>query len=83
VADAVADIGIVGENEVMERDRKAEIVDRLGFAKCRLSLAIPQSDPYPGLTYFNGKRIATSYPNILTKFLKKNHLAWPMPSLIL
>jgi ATP phosphoribosyltransferase len=74
VADAVADIGIVGENEVMERDRKAEIVDRLGFAKCRLSLAIPQSDIYPGLSYFNDKRIATSYPTILKKFLKKNHL---------
>ena len=48
VADAVADIGIVGENEVMERDRKVEIVERLGFAKCRLSLAIPQSDDLPG-----------------------------------
>jgi ATP phosphoribosyltransferase len=74
VADAVADIGIVGENEVMERDRKVEIVDRLGFARCRLSLAIPQSDAYPGLSYFNDKRIATSYPAILKKFLKKNHL---------
>jgi ATP phosphoribosyltransferase len=74
VADAVADIGIVGENEVMERDRKVEIVDRLGFAKCRLSLAIPQTDAYDGLVYFNNKRIATSYPGILTKFLEKNHL---------
>jgi len=74
VADAVADIGIVGENEVMERERNVEIVERLGFAKCRLSLAIPQSDSYDGLSYFNGKRIATSYPVILTKFLKENHL---------
>jgi ATP phosphoribosyltransferase len=74
VADAVADIGIVGENEVLERDRKVEIVNRLGFAKCRLSLAIPQSDTYTGLTYFNNKRIATSYSTILKKFLKKNHL---------
>jgi ATP phosphoribosyltransferase len=74
VADAVADIGIVGENEVMERDRKVEIVERLGFAKCRLSLAIPQSDSYEGITYFNNKRIATSYPTILKKYLKKNHL---------
>lgn len=74
VADSVADIGIVGENEVMERDRKVEIVERLGFAKCRLSLAIPQSDVYTDLTYFNNKRIATSYPTILKKFLKKNHL---------
>jgi len=74
VADAVADIGIVGENEVMERDKNVEMVDRLGFAKCRLSLAIPQSDVYPGLTFFNDKRIATSYPTILKKFLRKNHL---------
>lgn len=74
VADAVADIGIVGENEVMERDRKVETVDRLGFAKCRLSLAIPQTDVYDGLAYFNNKRIATSYPGILNKFLEKNHL---------
>lgn len=74
VADAVADIGIVGENEVMERERNVEIVDRLGFAKCRLSLAIPQSDTYEGLNYFNNKRIATSYPVILGKFLKSNNI---------
>ncbi len=74
VADAVADIGLVGENEVMERDRNVELVERLGFAKCRLSLAIPQSDTYPGVAYFNNKRIATSYPVILKKFLDKNHL---------
>lgn len=74
VADAVADIGIVGENEVMERDRNVEIVERLGFAKCRLSLAIPQSDTYEGLSYFNNKRIATSYPVILGNFLKQNNL---------
>jgi ATP phosphoribosyltransferase len=74
VADGVADIGIVGENEVMEKNRKVEIVERLGFAKCRLSLAIPQSDEYHALTYFNNKRIATSYPHILTKWLEKNNL---------
>ncbi len=74
VADAVADIGIVGENEVIERDRNVDIVERLGFAKCRLSLAIPQSDVYEDLSYFNNKRIATSYPVILKKFLKKNKL---------
>lgn len=74
VADAVADIGIVGENEVMERDKNVEIVERLGFAKCRLSLAIPQSDSYDGIAYFNNKRIATSYPVILSKFLKNNNL---------
>ena len=74
VADGVADIGIVGENEVMEKNRKVEIVERLGFARCRLSLAIPQSDDYNGLTYFNNKRIATSYPHILSKWLENNNL---------
>jgi ATP phosphoribosyltransferase len=74
VADAVADIGIVGENEVMEKNRKVEIVERLGFARCRLSLAIPQSQEYTGPAYFNGRRIATSYPHILSKFLERNKL---------
>jgi ATP phosphoribosyltransferase len=74
VADAVADIGIVGENEVMEKNRNVEIVERLGFARCRLSLAIPQSHEYPGPAYFNGRRIATSYPHILSKYLETNHL---------
>jgi ATP phosphoribosyltransferase len=74
VADAVADIGIVGENEVMEKNRNVEVVERLGFAKCRLSLAIPQSDDYQGLEYFNSRRIATSYPHILSKFLIKNEV---------
>ncbi len=74
VADGVADIGIVGENEVMEKNRKVEIVERLGFARCRLSLAIPQSDEYNALTYFNDKRIATSYPHILSNWLEKNNL---------
>jgi ATP phosphoribosyltransferase len=74
VADAVADIGIVGENEVMEKSRNVEIVERLGFAKCRMSLAISQSHDYQGLSYFNQKKIATSYPNILSAFLKKNNL---------
>jgi ATP phosphoribosyltransferase len=74
VADSVADIGIVGENEVMEKGKDVQIVKRLGFAKCRLSLAIPQDDEYKDLNWFNGKRIATSYPNILKKFLKENNL---------
>lgn len=74
VADSVADIGIVGENEVMEKNRNVEIVERLGFARCRLSLAIPQSDDYPGPVYFNGKRIATSYPHILSRYLAENNL---------
>ena len=74
VADAVADIGLVGENEVMEKDKKVDVVERLGFARCRLSLAIPQSETYTGKAYFNGRKIATSYPVILRKFLDRNHL---------
>ncbi len=74
VADGVADIGIVGENEVLEKKQDVLIARRLGFSKCRLSLAIPKSDEYPGLSYFNGKKIATSYPVILRDFLKKNNI---------
>jgi len=69
VADGVADIGIVGENEVLEKNKNVTLVKRLGFAKCRLSLAVPQDADYKGLDWFNNKRIATSYPHILQKFL--------------
>lgn len=72
VAQGVADIGIVGYNEVCEREENVQVVDRLGFGTCRISLAIPKGEEYSGLGYFNGKRIATSYPNILGKFLKEN-----------
>ena len=72
VASGVADVGIVGENEFLEREENAQIISRLGFSKCRLSLAIPKEYKYTGLEWFNGRRIATSYPNILDKFLKKN-----------
>ncbi len=72
VASGVADIGIVGENEFVERGENAQIIDRLGFSKCRLSLAIPKEINYTGLQWFNGKKIATSYPNILRQFMKKN-----------
>lgn len=71
VADGVADVGIVGENEFVERGEKADIVKRLGFSKCRISLAIPKAVDYPGVEWFNGKKIATSYPVILRKFLKE------------
>lgn len=74
VADGVADIGIVGENEMAEKDENVVVAKRLGFSKCRLSLAIPKSVDYTGLEYFNGKKIATSYPVILKKFLKENNL---------
>ena len=69
VADGTADVGITGENECAERKKKADVVQRLGFSKCRLSLAIPKSEEYHGLEWFNGKRIATSYPVILQDFL--------------
>lgn len=74
VASGVADIGIVGENEFVERGEDAEIIDRLGFSKCRLSLAIPKAENYEGPEWFNGKKIATSYPGILSKYLKDNNL---------
>ncbi|MCF0203046.1 MAG: ATP phosphoribosyltransferase [Bacteroidaceae bacterium] len=69
VASGVADVGIVGENEFCEKAENAEIVKRLGFSKCRLSLAIPKTTNYKGLEWFNGKKIATSYPGILNIFL--------------
>ena len=72
VATGVADLGIVGENEFMEKEEDAEIIKRLGFSKCRLSLAMPKDIEYPGLSWFDGKKIATSYPVILRNFLKKN-----------
>ena len=72
VASGVADIGIVGENEFVEHQENAQIISRLGFSKCRLSLAIPKSIDYNGLQWFNGKKIATSYPNILRKFMNDN-----------
>ena len=74
VASGVADIGIVGENEFVERCEDAVIVRRLNFSKCRISLAIPESVEYEGLEWFNGKKIATSYPNILRKFAKEKNL---------
>jgi ATP phosphoribosyltransferase len=72
VADGAADVGIVGENEFVEKQQPAEIIKRLGFSQCRLSLALPKENDYPGLVWFAGKKIATSYPSILSAFLKKN-----------
>jgi len=74
VANGVADVGIVGENEYVEKGSEAELVKRLGFSRCRLSLAIPKDEVYSGLSWFNGKTIATSYPVILHKFLKDNNI---------
>lgn len=70
----VADIGILGENEVWEKDRKVETIRKVGFGNCRLSLAIPKDEKYTGISYFNHKKIATSYPKILQKFCKENNL---------
>lgn len=72
VANHTADIGIVGLNEVMEKNKEVEIVKELGFSRCHLSLAIPQHIEYDGLKWFQGKRIATSYPEILSRYLKDN-----------
>ena len=72
VEQQVADIGILGLNEVEEKQKDVTIVAPLGFSGCRLSLAIPKGENYTGLSYFNNKKIATSYPNVLSNFLKKN-----------
>jgi ATP phosphoribosyltransferase len=75
VADGVADVGIVGENEYAEKKKNAVLTKRLGFSKCRLSLAIPKEVVYTGVEWFNGKVIATSYPEILSDFLKEKGVA--------
>ena len=74
VASGIADVGVVGENEFVERKEHDDIINRLDFSKCRLSLAIPKAVDYQGLSWFNGKRIATSYPGILKDFLDKNNV---------
>jgi ATP phosphoribosyltransferase len=74
VADGVADLGIVGQNEVVEKNKSVTTMKPLGFSKCRLSLAVPKGQAYSGVDYFNGKNIATSYPKILGDFLKSRHI---------
>lgn len=74
VATGVADIGIVGENEYVEKDEDATIVKRLGFSKCRLSLAIPKDEEYESIQWFENKKIATSYPHILKKYLTAENI---------
>ena len=74
VEQGVADIGILGENEVWEKDKEVTIIKQLGFAGCRMSLAIPKDESYTDLNYFEGKRIATSYPKILNAFFAKNKI---------
>ena len=74
VADGSADIGIVGLNEVLESEADVEIVRKMDFGDCRISLAIPKSQEYTGPQFFNGKKIATSYPRILSKWLDENNV---------
>jgi ATP phosphoribosyltransferase len=74
VEQQVADIGILGENMVFEKNKDVTVIEQLGFAQCRLSLAIPKEEKYEGLGYFMNKKIATSYPHILTNFLNKNKI---------
>lgn len=71
VARGVADIGIVGENEIAEKGHKVNIVHKLGFGRCRISLALPKEEEYNDVSYFEGKRVATSYPNILQAYFKE------------
>lgn len=74
IEDRVADFGIVGENVLAEKNKSVQLIKRLDFAKCRLSIAIPKSKTYYGLNWLEGKNIATSYPNITRKFLTDNKI---------
>lgn len=71
VEDAVADIGFVGENVVYEKKKNVEVVEKLGFGKCRLSIAVKRGDIYEGVDFLQGKRIATSYPVLVKDFLEQ------------
>ncbi len=75
VSMGAADLGIVGYNEVMERGYDVDILKKLGFGGCRISLAVPKGEIYNGLSFFNGKRIATSYPNVLKSFFDDNGIS--------
>ena len=75
VEQGVADIGILGENEVWEKDKEVVVIQQLGFAQCKLSLAIPKDEQYEGLFYFENKKIATSYPKILQRYFKEKNIA--------
>lgn len=71
VATGTADVGVVGYNEVLEKQRNVKVLKRLGFSRCRLSLAVPNKENYTGLEWFNGKKVATSYPVILRQFFEE------------
>ncbi|MBE7173069.1 MAG: ATP phosphoribosyltransferase [Williamsia sp.] len=72
VEDAVADIGVVGENVVFETEKQVDVVEKLGFGRCRLSIAINRTETYTGVSSIHGKRIATSYPVLVKQFLQRN-----------
>lgn len=74
VEDGVADIGIVGENVLFEKNKQTEVVEELGFGRCRLSIAVPRSQPYEGIATLKGKRIATSYPFLVNSYLKQHNV---------
>jgi len=75
VEDAVADIGIVGENVVYEKNKKVDLVERLGFGKCRLSVAVGRSETYEDVGWLRGRRIATTYPLLVRQFLEKHQVS--------
>jgi ATP phosphoribosyltransferase len=72
--DGVCDLAIIGENLVIEKQKAGEVVEKLGFSRCRVSLAIPKNEKWSGPEYFNGKKIATSYPNTLQTYLSENNI---------
>ena len=74
VEQGVADIGIIGLNEVLEQKKNIDLVQKLGFAQCKLSLAIPKEETYNGIQYFENKKVATSYPEILSNYFQKNNI---------
>jgi ATP phosphoribosyltransferase len=74
VEQMVADIGILGENMVFEKNKDVDIIEKLGFAHCRLSLAIPREDSYPGPEYFINRKVATSYPRLLSEYFRANNI---------
>jgi ATP phosphoribosyltransferase len=74
VQDGVADIAIIGENLLVEKTHEVAVVKKLGFSKCKVSLAISKNETYSGLSFFNGKKLATSYPNTLKQFLNQHNI---------
>lgn len=75
IEDGVADIAILGENVIIEQKKDLEIIEKLGFSKCRVSMAIPKGEVYSGVSWFDGKKLATSYPATLQDFLDKNNIS--------